>query len=334
MRVVDLSGYMFSGKTAVGDILREIEGIFLPHYLEEFDLLRMPGGLIDLKHAVLDWSPIRTRAAVIRFDKLIDKIALSPKFPQKLYTNGFGYSKRYPNILALKDLFLSEIKSIEWITPWPYDDIDDGYLETFRRKLASKFGVNKNRNFFLVDKNKFLPAAQKFVHGLLSDSSQNKLANASVYVTQNALEPFSPQNNINLLGDNALSIVVSRDPRDIYASSISKQPGFNDNVEMYKQISGAHDIDLFIKRYKLYLKNIQNSPEKVLRIEFKELILNYDSELARIYTFLNINPDKHINKFKHFDPQLSIKNLDIWSKPEFQQYAANFEKIQLACVDG
>jgi hypothetical protein len=334
MRVVDLSGYMFSGKTAVGDILREIEGFLLPHYLEEFDLLRMPGGLIDLKHAVLDWSPIRTRAAVIRFDKLISKVALSPKFPQKLYTNGFGYAKRYPNILALKDLFLSEIKKIEWITPWPYDDIDDSYLETFRRKLALKFGIKKNRDYFLVDKDKFIPAAQKFVHALLAESFSNNHDNTSIYVTQNALEPFSPQNNVILLGDNALSITVSRDPRDIYATAISRQPGFNDNVEMYKRISGAHDVDVFINRYKLYLKNIQHSHAKVLRIEFKELILNYDFELDRIYTFLNINPDKHNNKFKYFDPKLSINNLDIWRRNEFEQHASDFEKIQLAFVDG
>jgi len=105
MKVIDLSGYMFSGKSAVSDILREFNGVYVPNYLVEFDLLRMPGGLIDLKHAVMDWSPIRTFAAINRFDKLVNRLACSPKFPQKLFKTGYGYNQRYPNILQLKDQF-------------------------------------------------------------------------------------------------------------------------------------------------------------------------------------------------------------------------------------
>lgn len=80
MKIVDLSGFMFSGKSAASDILREFSGVFVPNYLVEFDLLRMPGGLIDLKNAVMDWSPVRTYGAVCRFSDLVDSFAILPAF--------------------------------------------------------------------------------------------------------------------------------------------------------------------------------------------------------------------------------------------------------------
>jgi hypothetical protein len=84
--LVDLSGFMFSGKSAVSDLLREYDGVYVPGYREEFDLLRMAGGLIDLANAVDDWSPIRTHAALDRFERLTRRMADAPRFPRNLFT--------------------------------------------------------------------------------------------------------------------------------------------------------------------------------------------------------------------------------------------------------
>jgi hypothetical protein len=46
MKVVDLSGYSFSGKSAVYDLLQEFEGYKMQGKEFEFDLLRCPGGLL------------------------------------------------------------------------------------------------------------------------------------------------------------------------------------------------------------------------------------------------------------------------------------------------
>lgn len=324
---------MFSGKSAVSDILREFNGINVPNYLVEFDLLRMPGGLIDLKNAVDDWSPIRTYAAVKSFDKLVNLLALTPRFPQKLYKTGYGYEKRYPNIIHLKNEFISSIIAVKWETPWPYDDIYDGAYETFSRKLLSKFNIDKSRTYYLVDKIQFISAARNFVQTLIAESFDESVASSEFFVTHNALEPFSPQNNLTLLGENALSVVVDRDPRDIYATAIATHPGFNDNLKLFRRVAGAHDVDVFIKRYKIYRSNINLTSNKVLRLNLRDIISNYEDELDRLCRFLEIDSSQHIKKREYFDPYKSISNIDLWKRSEFKSYASDFEKIFDCCKD-
>lgn len=329
MKIIDLSGYMFSGKTAVSDILREFVGVHVPNYRVEFDLLRMPGGLIDLKNAVMDWSPVRTYAAVCRFDQLVNKLALTPRFPEKLYKTGFGYTQHYPNIVRLKDEFLSSIMAVQWDTPWPYADIDDGPIDTFVRKIYNKLTITKPRKYFLVEKENFIPAAQKFIQQLLRDSIGN--GQPGVLVTHNALEPFLPGKNLDLLGDKAICIVVDRDPRDIYATAITSQVGFNDNLQLYRRIAGAHDIEVFIKRYLTYRRNIDLDDSRVLRLNFRDLVLDYEKSLQIICDFTGLEAAQQVHKKLYFNPEESRSNLDLWKREELTSYANDFSRIAAEC---
>ena len=68
LRYLDLSGYAFTGKHAVIDLVREFAGYTVAHFQFEFNLLRIQGGIRDLETALSDdWSPIRSDAAVRRF---------------------------------------------------------------------------------------------------------------------------------------------------------------------------------------------------------------------------------------------------------------------------
>lgn len=329
MKIIDLSGFMFSGKAAASDLLREFDGVHVPNYRVEFDLLRMPGGLIDLKNAVMDWSPVRTYAAVCRFDRLVNTLALSPRFPEKLFKTGFAYSRHYPNMVRLKDEFIGSILAVQWTTPWPYDDIDDGPIDTFVRKLLGKFSINKSRKYFLVDKDGFMPAAQGFIRKLMLDGIGKEPP--GILVTHNALEPFGPGRNLDLLGDDAKCIVIDRDPRDIYATAITSQVGFNDNLQLYRRIAGAHDLDVYIKRYLTYRRNIELNDSRVLRLDFRDLVMNYDESLHRVCAFAGLEATQQINKKLYFDPEKSRNNLDLWKREELSAYKNDFARIASEC---
>lgn len=329
MKIIDLSGYMFSGKAAASDILREFDGVYTPNCRVEFDLLRMPGGLIDLKNAVMDWSPVRTYGAACRFNQLVNTLALSPRFPEVLYKTGFRYAQRYPNIVRIKDEFLSSIMVVQWDTPWPYADIDDGPMDTFVRKIYSKLSISKSRKYFLVDKEGFIPAAQKFIQSLLMDGIDND--QPGILVTHNALEPFLPGSNLDLLGDDAICIVVDRDPRDIYATAITSQVGFNDNLQLYRRIAGAHDVEVFIKRYLTYRRNIKLDDRRVLRLNFRDLVLDYDLSLQKICDFSGLAETQHAHKKLYFDPEKSRSNLDLWKCEELASYVNDFSRIASEC---
>src|SRR4051812_20100113 len=112
---LDLSGYMFSGKAAVTDILREFRGFHVPNYRSEFDLIRVAGGLADLAASVsFSWSTIRVDAAIRRFEHVMGVIARKPSGLRRLYREGFGYSERYPGVEEATRLFLKRITAASW----------------------------------------------------------------------------------------------------------------------------------------------------------------------------------------------------------------------------
>ena len=109
MTIIDLSGLTFSGKTSVSNLLSEFDNVYTPNYLLEFDLLRLPNGLIDLHQAINNWSPMRSYSALLRFDKLVDKLYRKPHGIKKIFQNGWNYKKFYPNLFDEKSKFINSI---------------------------------------------------------------------------------------------------------------------------------------------------------------------------------------------------------------------------------
>jgi hypothetical protein len=327
MEVIDLNGFMFSGKAAVSDILREFEDVYVPNYRHEFDLLRIGDGLIDFSNAIEDWSPIRTNHALNRFEKVMKKVISESNFPSNLVTTNWAYKNKYPNIEKELKILLKEIVELEWETPWPYDDLYENGLNTFIRKILNKINVLRFRHFRQVDKVKFKFLAPKFIEEILT-FNLNKQQYTHI-VTHNSLEPYNPGKNLWLLGQNAKSIVVDRDPRDLFATSITSQIGFNDN-KIYKYISAANDVEVFIKKYKLTRQKIVNH-DSVLRLNFEDLVFNYETTLETIIKFLNLNISTHKWKMKYFNPNSSKENTRMWMLPEFNKYKNEFHRISIEC---
>jgi hypothetical protein len=356
--ILDLSGYMFSGKASVSDILSEFDNIYVPNNREEFDLLRVGGGLIDLKNAIDDWSPIRTNSAIKRFQKTISRLSRHVKFANSFLNIGWAYNNRYPNIEAHTKLFISDITQIEWETPWPYDLLEIESTQIFKTRiedfkktkwsaikflvkiidyvykkiiLENSFDYNQSQEFkykLSVNVEQFTIAAQKYISNILWEEVDENIY--KILVTHNALEPFNPARNLDLLGPNSKSIVVNRDPRDIYVTALTHQVGFNDNVELYKKIIGATDLNTFINRYKTYQNNIINN-KNVLRLEFSEIVYNYENTIDRICDFINIDKIHHINRQKAFNPSVSEKNINMWKNPEYNFLKNEFKKIEIDC---
>ena len=65
---------------------------------------------------------------------------------------------------------------------------------------------------------------------------------------------------------------------------------------------------------------------KVLRIRFEDLIYNYDDEVKRITKFLGFTSKDHINKKSRFDPDISIKNTQLFRKKEYQEESKIIER--------
>lgn len=323
-KIVDISGFVYSGKSSVSDILREVDGLIVPRSEEEFDLLRIPNGLIDLKNAVNDWSPIRTYSALLRFEKTAAHVGTRWGFPYKYYKTGLNYQDRYPLYFQYLQTFLNEITYHTWESPWPYNNFDDNALQTFKRKLFERFGFMQLRTYKLVNKATFLASAQKFVSNMLWSTYPNR--QEETLITHNALEPFNPFQNSDLLL-NCKCIVVDRDPRDIYATAQIIPPGQSDRLNRYRNMCAGHDVDSFIKRYLLY-RSMVTENQNVLRLQFSDLILNYENSLQKIFQFLQINPAQHKRKLQSFNPEVSKVSLELYKRDQVKAFAEDFKKIE------
>ncbi|MFB2777584.1 hypothetical protein ACE017_00250 [Shewanella mangrovisoli] len=312
-QLVDLSGYMFSGKSAVSDLLREFEGIYVPSYHEEFELIRINDGLLDLyKTLSSNWSPNRADSALRRFEKISSKLACTPKGIERFWKVGFGYNERYPNFDLKTREFIESLKISSWRMNWPTELLYMSKSEIFRHKVNAR--VNKDCywpeiDFSLTIRNGVEKCISDYLYGIFSDFYSQ--GNHTV-IMHNALEPYSPVQGVQLI-KNGKCIIIDRDVRDIYVNCIKHNNGYNDNVEIFKKISGASKIDSFIERQRIMrITSGEKSCEKILRIRFEDLVYNYESTLRVIMDFLGLDPVSHNNKLKFFNPSKSINNCNSW----------------------
>lgn len=341
-KFLDLSGYMFSGKAAVIDLMREFEGYYVPNYRYEFPLIRIQDGIMDLEKALIDdWSPIRSDIAVKRFQKLVTKMSghkrkwfslkeeelVSWNYHQLYGEKFYQYSMDY--IESLIDL---KIKAV-----WPYYSMCEPFHEILKRRLKKLIIILSDMlkghglhnklildeiDLFIISGDEFYEKTKSFLEKILSIPLETvETDDVHTIVMHNAFEPFNPWRPIRYFKD-AKCIIVDRDPRDIYLTSLSYSDGFNDNPGVYSKISCAFNVDYFIKRFVIYRNNanIDKDPkDRVLRIHFEKLVTEYEDTLKVIYNFLGESEHTHKHKKKYFDPDVSSKNTGLWKN--FKQQA-------------
>ena len=71
-RVVDISGYSFSGKSAFYDFLTDYKFVKGLGVETEFDLIRSKNGILNLyENVVENWSLVRSSVAIRDFKRLV-----------------------------------------------------------------------------------------------------------------------------------------------------------------------------------------------------------------------------------------------------------------------
>lgn len=327
MKLIDVSGFGHSGKTAVTDLLREVEGVHAHHSSFEFSLLRLPDGLLDFKRNIIDnWTLIKADFAVKRFLNLCS--SLSGTYNEQLSIN----------LEELTNEFIDSIVVDELETEW-YDSLYSSKNNSTQNRLRSilkktgllssirilRRNINSNSKsskdkVYLIDQSKLLANSKIYLEKVLN-SNNNK-----VVVTNNAFEPFNPSEN-NMFFDNSYSIIVDRDPRDIYLSAINQKglfiPEFEKNnpvfslkyiEEQKKDFLGTSNIDTFIWRQKQLRENCKQEKEcdRIIRLKYEDIVCNYENTKDYLFNKLNLDSKLQKEKFKYFNPQNSKKNVGLW----------------------
>lgn len=337
MKFVDISGFGHSGKGVITDLLREFKGYNLPNPNFEFNLIRIQGGLIDLKFALVDnWSPIRSDAAIRRFRNLVNKIG--PKANifnlKSLFTsNGMNYDKMFNGqFSSISYRYLNNLIDFEFEGEWPYQILDEPsilqFIQRCQNTLKLKTHHTSKVNVTSITESDFISVTQKYLTELFKIIKEE---NDEVLITQNALEPFNPIQGLRFF-ENGKLIIVQRDPRDIYASLFIRNNAFIPSYEtdymwdLKINMLGANDIDQFCHRQSVYFNqtNLLYNPN-ILRLRYEEIVLDYHNVLKKIYKFLEIDESMHIKKGEFFNPKTSSKNIGLWKKMTNQTIISRIE---------
>jgi hypothetical protein len=300
---IDLSGYAFTGKHAVIDLMREIDGYHVPHFQFEFALLRIQGGILDLEHALCgDWSPMRSDAAIRRFKKVVRRLGTRASWAHpRTWVDGVGwnYDERYHHrFFELSDRYVGQLVAFSWNAEWPFAMSEFGDLDFLVRRAARKIGFKRALEVpvHLAYTDRFVPLTREYLRDLLTS---DVVPGTRAVVMHNAFEPFNPQRSLKFF-ERAKAIAVDRDPRDSYVQHLTFPPN----------AVGVRD---FITRYRINRLAVHREPHPdVLRIQFEDLVLDYDRTLARILAHLGEDRAAHVRPRQHFDPAVSRKNVGLW----------------------
>lgn len=332
-KIVDVSGFGHSGKTAISDYLKSHPSVFgFPNYVE-FELFRVPNGLIDLYFNLYEsWNLIRSRVRVNEFKKLSHRIGRVQKRSDPFsyfLASGHGYNQYFNNkFIEISDAFVEKlILKTQKNTFWPYQNLLVSPINLFLNKFKTKF-FNKlvSADLIYTDRNAFLEIVHEYLQLLFHEATNEQHTHI---LLNNAFDPFYPTPCLDMIGEG-YSIIVDRDPRDIYASQIKPEDMY---IPVYEQtktanqirqsFTGFNDIEYFIFRYKTLQKNIRHNEDKrILRIKYEDFVLKHQQFAPIVTNFVGLDNSNHSEKGL-FDLEVSKKNIGIWKKydhiPEIQQ---------------
>lgn len=315
MKKIAVTGYYGTGSSAVIDLLMEYStcsSIGIDPY--EHLAFYHPNGIFDLEDKLLRGNDIH------RADEALGSFR---RDMMKLSKNNFGWFGSYEEIYGdkfnkLVDEFLEDIPNFKIKGKWygQYKGVRFSLIKVILQlgaKIIQKRKIYKwgrqyviaggeNMTVAFPTEEEYFKAARKFVKGYL-DLIGGEKNDSKHIVFDHLVLPHNAYRIPNYFDDDFRLIIIDRDARDMYALANHVWPAINAEAPFPKDINEYID---FWGRVKKTEKPIDDP--RILRINFEELVYEYDSVVERIEQFIGLDPKDHVKKKQIFNPEKSIKN--------------------------
>ena len=318
--LIGVCGYGYTGSGAVLDFLKEFEENVVIDNME-FTLSYYPDGLEDLEyHLIKNVSRyFSSDAAIKRFNNYIKSLN-TLRSPYKKLTNGKFYE--------ISNRYIESLIQVKWKGYWAFDFINGclwrknfefrfmlRILNILDKILRRNTNLPPNHEMYLsVNPDDFYSLSKNYIKELLCSICDT---NKNIVLDQ----PFSADNPEKSFAffDKPIAITVDKDPRDLFllAKKVVLSKG---------RFMPSDNVTDFIKYYKTIRTNEQKSQDssKVLRINFEDMIYEYEFTSKRIIEFLGLK--SHDYPKKYFKPEVSINNTQIFNK--YMNYKEEIEYIE------
>lgn len=321
MRILTCASYYSSGSSAVTDLINECDNVHsLGDY--EFRFVQDPDGICDLEYnLVLNNHRHNSSFAIKRYEKKVKFLA--GNFFVKRYSAFFGknwelFSKEY----------IKQLVDVEYKGYFHEDLIAKGpivytmqkianliYNKVFRRKGDFNLCMRKYTNYATYPREKFYDYTQDYIDKLFSSvNTDNK-----EFVMVDQLVPATNTMHYLKFFKDIKVVCVDRDPRDLYVLQ----------RERFHECIIPEDVKQFCIWYKATRahKAFENDDKtKVLRINFEDMVYRYEDTKNKILNFCGIGSEHHVNSKNLFNPEVSIKNTNVFKK--YPKYAAEISYIE------
>lgn len=341
-RFVIISGFGYSGSSAVSDLLKEYNGYLLID--SEFRIVSDPYGLIQLEKSVVDnWNIIRSSIAAEDFLDYCKKCSMRKSyFPfarfgmgYKEYINPNFYDISYNYIKSLSDfVFYSDnyaIKAKKSYNRYIVDRLRHGITFLTRGKINI---IRQYPLFFIhPSKKKFTEYTKKYLDSLFSHYFNE---DTRTIILDQAISPNDAHVLTNYFND-AKMIVVKRDPRDMYVNSLGLGDPKRDHL-ISNNIKNTVKAGFDFAKKQLAMRESIFENDNVAVVFFEDLVLHYDDTIGKIQDFLELNHFDHVRKGEFFKPSISKNNIGVW-KDNYENYRLAIDEIarlmpsDLYCVD-
>ena len=312
-KIVNFGGYHATGGAVIRDIFLENKN-YVHTFPCEFRLLIERYGLFDLQNTIFSNAGPENIDLAIR-----DFLWLTKNFARnnnKFSKQGLGYNG-YTNQKFLKftNQFINSITDYVYPMNWHFYNFKRNYFTSQFQRYASKF-IDKNifdKSAFMAypEFDDYIKKSQLYIKKILLESYCKEKSEASIIAVHNAFNPyyFESLKNTSLYFNNFSTIIVDRDPRDIFLD-------FPNQRYLPKGSSPIEKARAFIKFFKDLRKerSIFISNKNVLFLQFEDLVFNTSNELKKINNFLGLKENFIRSKEQYFIPSQSKKNIRKYEK--------------------
>lgn len=318
--ILGVSGLGNTGSMALIDLLREYDEVFFNTYLGEFSLCYLPDGLLDLEAHIVN-QPCRFQSsdiAIKRFENLINWMFADHKGERLKYNSIYRKA-------AMK--FIDDITQISWQGTWSHRIQNKSDFWKFFHKVLFKvkkifgsFGENlycgyvKENMRYSARSEEFGAKARQFLQTIIDTAGAE---GNKINLIDMAFPGDNPETCFHFFED-PYAIIVDRDPRDLYI--LSKYYIHTDSL--WIPTDNVDDYIFYFRNMRLKADPVRDK-SRVLKIQYEDLIYNYESIEKTIQDFLGIK--NHKNKGKYFKREESINNTQLFE--QFPEEADNIKRI-------
>lgn len=302
---ISIVGYGWTGSSLVVDLLKEFDGY---DGLDiEFSMIWEPNGLLDLEKALIDdWDFLRHDTAIRDFVSYCRVLNSS-----SLFSIGFDLSNKLGVDFMLEThTFINRLQNFKYRGRSRLLDYELSTFKLFKRRVERKiFSYTSPTMMYMArpSREKFLSEAKIYMDNLFRNYSKNN--NVSNIILDQSIPASNVLKTMNYF-NNIKSIVIDRDPRDVYVNLIKRNALIGVECSLAKNKQG---VEKFVQWHKILREQdeLEQDKDKILRLNFEDIIMDYDNSVKKIIDFLDIKVE-HTQKYKFFQPQISVKKIGLW----------------------